>query len=110
MASKNLEKIIEKRKQEYEKELNKKIKGEKVPPQDDKSSAQPTRKPIKIKNDETAYEKYIYDKQDKSEKILDKLNASYYNTPKTLAERNRTLGLNTKIIDIILKTQKESLK
>ena len=49
MASKNLEKIIEKKRQDYEKELNKKIKGEKVPPQDDKSSAQPTRKPIKIK-------------------------------------------------------------
>ena len=110
MASKNLEKIIEKRKQEYEKELNKKIKGEKVPPQDDKSSAQPTRKPIKIKNDETAYEKYIYDKQDKSEKILDKLNASYYNTPKTLAERNRTLGLNTKIIENYTENPKRQME
>jgi len=59
MSSKEQQNTIEKRKQEYEKELNKKIKGEKVPPQDDKSSAQPTRKPIKIKNDETAYEKYI---------------------------------------------------
>ena len=99
MASKNLEKIIEKRKQEYEKELNKKIKGEKVPPQDDKSSVKPTRKPIKIKNHETAYEKYIFDKQEESEKMLDKLNASYYNTPKTLAERNRPLRLSQKIIN-----------
>ncbi len=102
MSSKEQQNTIEKRKQEYEKELNKKIKGEKekkVPPQDDKSSAEPTRKPIKIKNHETAYEKYIFDKQEESEKMLDKLNASYYNTPKTLAERNRTLGLNTKIID-----------
>ena len=99
MLSKEQQKKIEKRKQEYEKKLNKKIKGEKVPPQDDKSSAQPTRKPIQIKNDETAYEKYIFDKQEESEKILDKLNASYYNTPKTLAERNRPLRLSQKIIN-----------
>ena len=71
MASKNLEKIIEKRKQEYEKELNKKIKGEKVPPQDDKSSAQPTRKPIKIKNDETAYEKYIFPQKNKADFVVE---------------------------------------
>ena len=59
MLSKEQQNKIEKRRQEYEKELNEKIKGEKVPPQDDKSSVKPTRKPIKIKNDETAYEKYI---------------------------------------------------
>ena len=99
MLSKEQHKKIEKRKQEYEKKLNKKIKGEKVPPQDDKSSAEPIRKPIQIKNDETAYEKYIFDKQEESEKILDKLNAPYYNTPKSMANRGRTLGLNTRIID-----------
>ena len=31
--------------------------------------------------------------------MLDKLNASYYNTPKTLAERNRPLRLSQKIIN-----------
>ena len=113
MASKEQQNTIEKRRQEYEKELNKKIKGEKekkVPPQDDKSSAEPTRKPIKIKNHETAYEKYIFDKQDKSEKMLDKLNASFYNTPKTLAKRNRTLGLNTKIIDNYTENPKRQME
>ena len=113
MSSKEQQNTIEKRRQEYEKELNKKIKGEKekkVPPQDDKSSAEPTRKPIKIKNHETAYEKYIFDKQDKSEKMLDKLNASFYNTPKTLAERNRTLGLNTKIIDNYTENPKRQME
>ena len=99
MLSKEQQNKIEKRRQEYEKELNEKIKGEKVPPQDDKSSVKPTRKPIKIKNHETAYEKYIFDKQEESEKMLDKLNASYYNTPKTLAERNRPLRLSQKIIN-----------
>ena len=110
MSSKEQQNTIEKRKQEYEKELNKKIKGEKVPPQDDKSSAEPTRKPIKIKNHETAYEKYIFDKQEESEKMLDKLNASYYNTPKTLAERNTTLGLNTKIIDNYTENPKRQME
>jgi len=99
LSKEQQKKIIEKRRQDYEKELNKIIKGEKVPSQDDKSSAQTTRKPIKIKNHETAYEKYIFDKQDESEKMLDKLNASYYNTPKTLAERNRPLRLSQKIIN-----------
>ena len=113
MASKEQQNTIEKRRQEYEKELNKKIKGEKekkVPPQDDKSSAEPTRKPIKIKNNETAYEKYIYDKQDKSEKMLDKLNASFYNTPKSMANRGRTLGLNTRIIDNYTENPKRQME
>lgn len=113
MASKEQQNTIEKRRQEYEKELNKKIKGEKekkVPPQDDKSSAEPTRKPIKIKNHETAYEKYIFDKQDKSEKMLDKLNASFYNTPKSMANRGRTLGLNTRIIDNYTENPKRQME
>ena len=113
MSSKEQQNAIEKRKQEYEKELNKKIKGEKekkVPPQDDKSSAEPTRKPIKIKNHETAYEKYIFDKQDKSEKMLDKLNASFYNTPKSMANRGRTLGLNTRIIDNYTENPKRQME
>ena len=113
MSSKEQQNTIEKRRQEYEKELNKKIKGEKekkVPPQDDKSSAEPTRKPIKIKNNETAYEKYIYDKQDKSEKMLDKLNASFYNTPKSMANRGRTLGLNTRIIDNYTENPKRQME
>ena len=99
MESNEVKNIIEKKRKDYEKELNKKIKGEKVPPQDDKSSVKPTRKPIKIKNYPTAYEESIYTKDDKSEKMLDKLNASYYNTPKTLAERNRPLRLSQKIIN-----------
>ena len=113
MSSKEQQNTIEKRRQEYEKELNKKIKGEKekkVPPQDDKSSAEPTRKPIKIKNHETAYEKYIFDKQDKSEKMLDKLNASFYNTPKSMANRGRTLGLNTRIIDNYTENPKRQME
>ena len=42
MLSKEQQNKIEKRRQEYEKELNEKIKGEKVPPQEDKSSVKPT--------------------------------------------------------------------
>ena len=102
MLSKEQQNKIEKRKQEYEKILNKKIKGEKekkVKPRVHKSTVKSIRKPIQIKNDETEYEKYIFDKQEESEKILDKLNAPYYNTPKSMANRGRTLGLNTKIID-----------
>ena len=110
MLSKEQQNKIEKRTQDYEKELNKKIKGEKVPSQDDKSSAQTTRKHIKIKNDETAYEKYIFDKQDKSEKMLDKLNASYYNTPKSMANTGRTLGLNTRIIDNYTENPKRQME